>query len=457
MLLAVTLPGRVAGQEAFAPVDTLTREMLAWSGHRSLGELIQTLYPAFQATFPAAAGGAEQLPPFRLFGSGADQALVLVNGRRRLPSPLLPGGEVAGRGQPISDLDAIPLLAIERIEITRGSAARFGDGAVGAVINIVLADSLADALHGTAGLSSGGDPSARAGATRTARLAGAQAALTVELGFQGAGNSARPDPRSQYFSGDPRNEDPAVRDRVTSRYGEPGVREGRAAVQLGRRLGRSTSAYGEAVWSRRSGESGERFRIAADDRTVRTLYPDGFLPLLRPRFTEGSLLGGLRGGALGDALGWDAWVGYARSSVRLLVDETANASLGPVSPVRFESGTLRADQFSAGLNARGHWRAGPLPLWLDAGVEYRSDGFEQQPGEPDSYRHGGVPVLDGPNTGRPTEPGAQGLPGIRPEEAVIARRGSLSGFAGFAIEPVRRVSLGATGRLVHSGRGGTDG
>jgi iron complex outermembrane receptor protein len=428
--------------------------MLARSGSRDLAELIQTLFPAFQASFPAVAGGAEHLRPYALYGLGADQVLVLVNGQRRLQSPWLPLADITGRGEALADLNTIPIAALERIEIRRAAAAWHGDGAVAGVINLVLADSLVTALRGSVGVAEGGDAAGgwAEGSHSVSLGRGGRAALAAEAGYRGPSNAAGPDLRAQYFPGDPRNGNPA---RVTHRFGEPGFAEARASLLLERPLGRGIAGYGHAAWSRRQGESGELFRRPADDRTVRALFPDGYLPLLRPRFQEASALGGLRGGLLGDRLHWDAWIGYARSSVRLDVAQTVNASLGPPSPTRFHSGTLRADQFSAGFELAGRGRAGPVPLSAVAGATHRSEGFEQRPGEPDSYRYGAVPVQDGPNAGGVTEPGAQGLPGFRPEEAVVARRGTLSGYGLLRAEPISRVTLEAAGRLVYFQASGT--
>ena len=67
-----------------------------------------------------------------LRGLGANQTLILVNGRR-MPSV----GELVDFGQP--DINGIPLSAIERIEVLPTTAAGiWGGGATGGAINIIL-------------------------------------------------------------------------------------------------------------------------------------------------------------------------------------------------------------------------------------------------------------------------------------------------------------------------------
>ena len=69
-----------------------------------------------------------------LRGLGANQTLILVNGRRAPGVRTYPGDPLA---QP--DLNGIPIASIERIEVLPGTASGiYGGGATGGVINIIL-------------------------------------------------------------------------------------------------------------------------------------------------------------------------------------------------------------------------------------------------------------------------------------------------------------------------------
>ena len=80
-------------------------------------------------------------------GLGTDQTLILVDGRR------LPGAPESAFTLLQSDLNAIPLPAIERVETLTGTAGGIhGFGALGGVVNVVLRrDYRSLELHGTAG------------------------------------------------------------------------------------------------------------------------------------------------------------------------------------------------------------------------------------------------------------------------------------------------------------------
>lgn len=88
-----------------------------------------------------------------LRGLGPNSTLVLVDGRRM---PGIPG-QLQGFLQP--DLNALPLHAIERVEVLTGAAGGiYGYGAQGGVVNVILARGFTGLdLNATGGVSSRGD------------------------------------------------------------------------------------------------------------------------------------------------------------------------------------------------------------------------------------------------------------------------------------------------------------
>ncbi len=440
-----------------AQVDTLSKEQFRQSGRTTLSEVLASLVPSFNVPHLSNTGASDALRSATLHGMGANQFVVLLNGRRRLESALLNLSESVGRGQNSVDLDAIPLSAIARIEVHRhGDAARYGFGAVAGVINVVLLERAPRAAEALAGTRAAGDGQVVfVGGQHFLRLPrGGYVQLGAELRSQAATNRALRDPRQQYFNGDPRNSDPAFSNRVDQRFGQPESNEIKGILSAEEPI-RGFATYGVATWSLRSAESADLWRRASDDRTVRALYPNGFLPLYAPKLYDGSVLGGARGRTLG--FGWDASVGYARNSVHFDLEHTANASIGRLSPTRLDAGALRADQFQFGLEltrrfALGDWLP---PVSLALGAQHRSDGFEIEAGEPDSWRYGAVPIQDGPNARGLAQPGAQGFPGFRPNNAVIARRSLAAGYGELATVALKRVRLAAAGRLEHYPRLGT--
>jgi iron complex outermembrane receptor protein len=80
--------------------------------------------------------------PPNLRGLPPDEALVLLNGKRRHRSALVQlGGGALSEGSQAADLNQIPAIAIGRIEVLRdGASAQYGSDAIADVINIGLKD-----------------------------------------------------------------------------------------------------------------------------------------------------------------------------------------------------------------------------------------------------------------------------------------------------------------------------
>jgi iron complex outermembrane recepter protein len=120
-----------------APVDIIDRKALERSGASNAADVVQTLTAAQGSGYQGAGsplnqgGGAVGTATINLRGLGAGATLVLVNGRRLVPS----GG---GVGENFGDISVIPLAAIERIEILKGGgSAIYGADAIGGVVNII--------------------------------------------------------------------------------------------------------------------------------------------------------------------------------------------------------------------------------------------------------------------------------------------------------------------------------
>lgn len=125
------------------PVQIISAAQIERLGLSSLGEVIRlvsetgggtgnfdtTSSGALQADSPAGMAGAS------LRGLGAGSTLTLVNGRRVTVSSFSNGV----RSENFVDINALPMAAVERIEIlAAGASAIYGADAVAGVINIVL-------------------------------------------------------------------------------------------------------------------------------------------------------------------------------------------------------------------------------------------------------------------------------------------------------------------------------
>ncbi len=437
--------------EAPVPVDVLTAEEIKQTGRTETAQVLQALAPSFNFPRATISDGTDHTRPATLRGLAPDQVLVLVNGKRRHASALINVNSSIGRGSGMVDLNAIPASAIERIEILRdGAAAQYGSDAIAGVINLVLKEGAPNEVTSTFGqtvesdggvVQAGGNYALPLGADGVLQLAG-------EYRNRGATNRSAPDLRPQYFTGDPRNSDPSLTGQINHRQGDSDTEDGGVFLNLTKPVGGSAEVYGFGGGTLRSGESAGFWRRALDDRTVRAIYPNGFLPLIGSTISDFSGVAGVRGDRAGWR--WDLSANYGRNLFRFEVRNSANATLGAASPTEFYAGTLVFDQLTANLDLARSFTVGlASPLNVAFGGEFRRDGYGITAGEPDSWRDGGVRVLDGPNAGAQGAPGAQVFPGFRPGDATDQSRNNVAGYVDLEAVVVPRVLLGVAGRVEH--------
>jgi iron complex outermembrane recepter protein len=125
--------------ETSLPVQVLKRDDIARTGVTNTEDLFRTITAA-------SAGGSVQtaqstgnqtgsLSAISLRGLGSGRTLVLINGRR---SAVYGGGSAGAAGSSV-DISAIPLAAIERVEILKdGASAIYGSDAIAGVVNFIL-------------------------------------------------------------------------------------------------------------------------------------------------------------------------------------------------------------------------------------------------------------------------------------------------------------------------------
>jgi iron complex outermembrane recepter protein len=129
---------RIPGATPASPVIVIDRAMIDQSGDATIGDVIRSLPESFGGAQNPGINGTGQANAANNFGSastanlrglGSDATLTLVNGHR-----------LAFNGVSDSvDISAIPLAAVERIEIlTDGASAIYGSDAVAGVVNVIL-------------------------------------------------------------------------------------------------------------------------------------------------------------------------------------------------------------------------------------------------------------------------------------------------------------------------------
>ncbi|MBL8349913.1 MAG: TonB-dependent receptor [Burkholderiaceae bacterium] len=128
---------RRAQSETASPIQTITKQDIEQSGKGTVAEYLQTLTSDGQGSVPFTYGrgfsGATSAG-ISLRGLGANATLVLINGRRVAPAVLADDAQ-----RSYTDLNQIPIEAIERVEVLKdGASSIYGSDAVAGVVNIIL-------------------------------------------------------------------------------------------------------------------------------------------------------------------------------------------------------------------------------------------------------------------------------------------------------------------------------
>ncbi|MBW8312396.1 MAG: TonB-dependent receptor [Rhizobium sp.] len=117
--------------EGAVPVIVIDRAQIDASGDVSVADVLRdSTFASFGNFKPQSGSSAQSLATIDLRGLGSGRTLVLIDGRRAPTNPMS-----ASSG---TDLNAIPLAAVERIEIlSDGASAVYGSDAIGGVVNVI--------------------------------------------------------------------------------------------------------------------------------------------------------------------------------------------------------------------------------------------------------------------------------------------------------------------------------
>jgi iron complex outermembrane receptor protein len=439
--------------ESAVPIDVITEREIRQGGYTETAKILQAQIPSFNNPHPTTPDGNTHIRSVTLRGLSPDQTLVLVNGKRRHTSAWVNTGGTIGRGAVSTDLNAIPSTALGRIEVLRdGASAQYGSDAIAGVINLVLREDLGFGASATYGSTKESDGEVWEASVESGFKLGSDGGYfhsTLYHRDRNASNSALPDTRQFYFgtnattgavtannaavgSGttnppantilDPRE---ASVNRNVWRYGDGDLIENtfffNAGVPL--RPNKELEFYAFGGFGVSESVSNASFRRPADNNNVRAIYPNGFLPYVDTDSTNASLGAGLRGKA--GTWDWDLSQEVGNNKLKYFTHNTLNASLGATSPTRFYNGRLDFTQAVTNLDLKTSIDAGlPAPVKVATGAEFRADYYKIGVGEPDSYRSGGIAVLDGPSKGAVATVGAQGFGGISPRDAQNVDRNS---------------------------------
>ncbi len=486
---------RTVGDSA-VPIDVISAEQLNNTGFTETARVLRDLVPSLNFPQPSITDGTDVIRPATLRGLGADQTLVLLNGKRRHASALLNINGSVGRGTQAVDINFIPSSAIGQIEVLRdGAAAQYGSDAIAGVINFQLNNASSgarfaatyggyvtgiDGVNEIGGLILGvnGQPTLAADGTLAVNDTGKKLRvndggvltlssnfglpvgdggfinLTAEYRDRDDTNRTGYDRRTQYnIVGGVRDPREATFDRRSHRYGDARTEDFSLFANIGIPLDEQVDFYAFGGYGERQGNSAGFYRIASDARNIPAIYPDGFLPLITSKSEDWSITGGIRG-ELG---GWDFDLSaqYGQNQIDYRIINSLNASLGAGSPTEFEAGGLTYSQWINNFDVSRDIVGLFARTTLAFGVEYRRESFQVSPGEPDSFRSGGVTVnqnnpLNSSTAG--AAPGSQVFPGFQPTIGGVSvvgvnSRENFSAYAELDIDVIERWNVQLAGRF----------
>jgi iron complex outermembrane receptor protein len=113
-----------------SPITVLNNQDVKLQGTARTEDIINSLPQSFAAQGSNISNGATGTATVNLRGLGSQRTLVLVNGRR-----LMPGDPRS----PVPDINFIPALAVDRIDVlTGGASSVYGADAVAGVVNFIM-------------------------------------------------------------------------------------------------------------------------------------------------------------------------------------------------------------------------------------------------------------------------------------------------------------------------------
>ncbi|SDL98899.1 iron complex outermembrane recepter protein [Janthinobacterium sp. OK676] len=412
-----------------SPIDILTSRDLQSTGSGELATVLARLLPSLNFARATGADASDAVRPAQLRGLSPDQTLVLVNGKRRYTSAVVNVNGSLGRGSAPVDLNAIPLAAIDHVEVLRdGAAAQYGSDAIAGVINIILKKGAA-----------GGD--VEVGYGQTQERDGKQKSIKGSAGFalgddgwvRVSAEVAERDPTNR-AGADFRNPLEPRYGKVNQRYGDPESKPATIFLNSEYRINDNIDWYAFGNYGKRDTSAAATWRTAliADPNNSKQfvqrtpLFPEGFLPLQNSTLTDQSIVTGLRGEAAGWR--WDASLNYGSNKFELDLDNTVNQSLGAASPTHFYAGSLKNEQTVFNLDAAREFPVSYFtgPLTVAVGAEARHEKYSIGAGDAASYTGGG----------------SQGFAGFRPANAGSHSRHNESIYVNLEAEATKNLSGG---------------
>jgi iron complex outermembrane receptor protein len=446
-LKIILLPGSTADEDIvlgsrFAPksqiespvaLEIITNAEIISNAHLTLSAVLMYLVPSFNSNRQTIADGTDHIAPSTVRGLGSDQFLVLIDGKRRHASSLVNVNGTIGRGSVSTDLDAIPLAAIDHIEIMRdGAGAQYGSDAMAGVINIILKDQTTSFSLLTAyqpALVGDGDE------LYIGVNYGVGSSSIGHINFSTEIKQRESINRAGQYTGTVYTADSATdqalveqngfydqtgfNDMQTMEVGAASMFDGSVFINGSLEMGEEAQFYFNGGFNYRQGIAHAFYRFPKDeDQVVLELHPNGFSPEIRTDIQDRAVTFGLRGKNQGWLIDLGNTFGDNRFDYSLR--NSNNASIGIASPTDFYAGGYSYGQNTTSLNfSRSLGSVLALHrIDLAFGTEFRIENYSIVAGDEESWIDGGDTLADG----SARVAGSQGFIGFQPNNELDKRR-----------------------------------
>jgi iron complex outermembrane recepter protein len=431
------------------PVDVLTAKELQSTGQVELTQQVQYMSPSFNSAKNGINGIANYADPASLKGLSPDQMLVLIEGKRYHQFAAIQTNVTVGKGTVVTDLNGVPSLALERLEILRdGAAAQYGSDAIAGIANLVLKKTTG---KGTAQIQYGGTSKGDGGGYTAGLNYGFALGAKGFLNLTGSYQDVTGTDRSDVYNPQPvaggtytgiytnvaATDQAALLSRKywgdgtygsfhTAKYGSNPMKSGQAFYNAGGELGNNWSIYSFGSYSNKKVFAGAFLRTALPTSATSNvdLYPDGYVPQLPGTSIDYSTVVGFKRTV---ATGWnmDFSTGYGKNTLDQYAKGSSNASLGAASPKDFYAGRIGFGQSLTEANISKNIKdfSGTKALNIALGAQYRVDNFELTAGDAAASEIGPLAAT------KNKTPGSQGRVGIGKEDERTRKRSNVGVYA----------------------------
>jgi iron complex outermembrane recepter protein len=482
---AVIVTGtRVTGMTAAdsaAPITVIGSDALSHVGQPNLIQALSQITPSFSAEALGGDTGALTLSA-RLRGLSPNDTLVLINGKRRHSTGNLHvlGGQYQGAAT--SDLDLIPVVAIDHIEVLQeGAAAQYGTDAIAGVVNIILKhNNTGGVIAATGGqyFAQGGDTYDFSGNYGIDLGSKGFLSISAEKRYRGFSQRGAQDIRMIDAAGVTRPTD--YNQALVTGYpfanpivGDPESMLTTVAANFEYDLEPNLTLYGTATYGERDAKAFENNRVPSrviaapgsstplsatnpDGYTGTTAqgtpllsgssgsytqpgelipFPNGFRPQEALREDDYGYTLGLKGEIAG--YHWDLSGTYGKDRDKIYTLQSANAALfldTHTTPRDFYDGQFTATEATFNLDVTKDFDFGlASPLTAAVGFEARENTFGITQGDAASiYKEGG-----------------QSYPGFQPTDAGAHSRKNYAAYIDLAVSPIQDLQVDLAGRFEH--------